>query len=307
MRILVAGAGAIGGYFGGRLAEAGRDVTFLVRPGRAAQLRADGLRITSPHGDLTLAPQLVTAPEIVAPYDLVLLTVKALALDQVLADIVPAIGPGTMILPLLNGMRHLDAIGEQFGAAGLLGGVCYVATMLDPAGRIVQLTDMQKLTYGELDGAASDRIAALDATLGGAGFAAAASPAILQAMWEKWVMLAALGAITCLLRGTVGEIAAAPGGADLARQMLDECAAIAAAAGFPPEAAFRVRTEAMLTAAGSGLASSMYRDLSQGLPVEAEHILGGLLVRARGFGVAAPLLATAFAHLMVYQSRLAAR
>ncbi len=307
MRILVAGAGAIGGYFGGRLAEAGRDVTFLVRPGRAAQLRADGLRITSPHGDLTLAPQLVTAPEIVAPYDLVLLTVKALALDQVLADIVPAIGPGTMILPLLNGMRHLDAIGERFGAAGLLGGVCYVATMLDPAGRIVQLTDMQKLTYGELDGAASDRIAALDATLGGAGFAAAASPAILQAMWEKWVMLAALGAITCLLRGTVGEIAAAPGGADLARQMLDECAAIAAAAGFPPEAAFRVRTEAMLTAAGSGLASSMYRDLSQGLPVEAEHILGGLLVRARGFGVAAPLLATAFAHLMVYQSRLAAR
>jgi 2-dehydropantoate 2-reductase len=307
MRILVAGAGAIGGYFGGRLAEAGRDVTFLVRPQRAAQLRRDGLRITSPHGDLTLAPQLVTAERIVAPYDLVLLTVKAFALDQVLADVAPAIGPGTMMLPLLNGMRHLDAIGERFGAAGLLGGVCYVATMLDPDGRIVQLTEMQKLTYGELDGTASERIAALDATLGGAGFAAAASPAILQAMWEKWVMLASLGAITCLLRGTVGDIAAAPGGGDLARQMLDECAAVATAAGFPPEPAFRARTEAMLTTAGSGLASSMYRDLTQGLPVEAEHIVGDMLVRARRFGVAAPLVATAFAHLMVYQNRVVAR
>ena len=307
MRILVAGAGAIGGYFGGRLAEAGRDVTFLVRPGRAAQLRADGLRITSPHGDLTLAPQLVSAAEIVAPYDLVLLTVKAFALDQVLADVAPAIGPGTMILPLLNGMRHWmlsgnDSARRACWAASVTWRRCWTrkdASSNSPTCR--------SLTYGELDGAGSDRIAALDATLGGAGFAATASPAILQAMWEKWVMLAALGAITCLLRGTVGEIAAAPGGADLARQMLDECAAIAAAAGFPPEAAFRVRTEAMLTAAGSGLASSMYRDLSQGLRVEAEHILGDLLVRARGFGVAAPLLATAFAHLMVYQNRLAAR
>jgi len=306
MRILVAGAGAIGGYFGGRLAEAGRDVTFLVRPQRAAQLRRDGLHITSPHGDLTLAPQLVTAGEIATPYDLVLLTVKAFALDQVLADVAPAIGSATMILPLLNGMRHLDTISERFDAAGLLGGVCYVATMLDPEGRIVQLNEMQKLTYGELDGAASDRIAALDATLGDAGFAAAGSSSILQAMWEKWVMLAALGAITCLLRGTVGEIAAAPGGADLARQMLDECAAVAIVAGFPPEAAFRARTEAMLTATGSGLASSMYRDLTQGLPVEAEQIVGDMLVRARGFGVAAPLLATAFAHLMVYQNRMVA-
>ena len=154
MRILVAGAGAIGGYFGGRLAEAGRDVTFLVRPQRAAQLRRDGLHITSPHGDLTLAPQLVTAGEIATPYDLVLLTVKAFALDQVLADVAPAIGSATMILPLLNGMRHLDTISERFDAAGLLGGVCYVATMLDPEGRIVQLNEMQKLTYGELDGAA---------------------------------------------------------------------------------------------------------------------------------------------------------
>ncbi|MGH7043867.1 MAG: 2-dehydropantoate 2-reductase, partial [Acetobacteraceae bacterium] len=300
------GAGATGGYFGARLAAAGRDTTFLVRPARADQLRRDGLRITSPHGNLTLAPRLVTAEQIAAPYDLVLLTVKAFALDQALADIAPAVGPGTTILPLLNGLRHLDVISERFGAARVLGGVCVVATMLDPEGRIVQLAEMQQITYGELDGTTSARIAALDATLAGAGFATTASATILQAMWEKWVMLAALGAITCLMRGTVGEIAHAPGGADLARQMLRECAAIATAAGYPPAAAFRARTEAMLTAPGSGLASSMFRDLRQDHQVEAEHILGDLLARAQHLGVTAPLLATAFAHLMVYQNHPAA-
>jgi 2-dehydropantoate 2-reductase len=307
MRILVAGAGATGGYFGARLAAAGRDVTFLVRPGRAAQLRREGLRIASPHGDLTLAPHLVLAAELAATFDVVILAVKAYALEAALADLAPAIGPATMILPLLNGMRHIDLLVERFGDAPVLGGVCLVATTLDAEGRIVQLSDMQALIYGERAGGVSPRVQALDATLQGAGFEARLSEAMMQEMWEKWVMLASLGAVTCLLRGTIGEIATVPGGAALALLVLGESAAVAAACGFAPRAAMLARARGMLTAVGSASASSMYRDLQAGAPVEVEQILGDLLDRAAARGVATPLLAAAAVQLRVYQRLVSAR
>lgn len=304
MRLLVVGAGATGGYFGGRLAQAGRDVAFLVRPRRAAQLRETGLQILSPHGDVTLQPQLVTADAITAPYDAVLLTVKAFALNATLEDIARAVGPKTMIFPLLNGMRHLDFLIARFGAAPVLGGVCMVAATLDPQGRVKQLAGFQQLIYGERDGTLSPRVQALDAALQGAGFIARASEKILQEMWEKWILLATLGAVTCLLRGTVGEIEAAPGGAALAEQAMNECVAVAAASGHAPDEAFLARTKGAVTAKGSPMAPSMYRDLTQGLPVEADQIVGDMLARAQGFGIAAPVLTAAYAHLCVYQNRL---
>ena len=306
MRIMVVGAGATGGYFGGRLAEAGRDVSFLVRPGRAAQLRAEGLQIVSPHGNATLRPGIVTADRLDGTYDLVLVTVKAFALDAAIADFAPAVGGATMILPVLNGMRHLDALAARFGDGAVLGGVCIVATTLDAQNRVVQLAEMQELIYGERDGRTSARVAALDAAMQGAGFQARASGAILQEMWQKWVFLATLGAITGLMRGTIGEIVAIPGGADHATKLLDECAAIATASGHPPSEAFLARIRANVTAAGSGLASSMYRDLQQGNPVEVEHILVDLLARATALGVSAPVLAAACVHLGVYQARVIA-
>jgi 2-dehydropantoate 2-reductase len=306
MRILVVGAGATGGYFGGRLAEAGRDVTFLVRSKRAEQLKADGLRILSPHGDVTLTPKLVTADRITGTYDVVLVTVKAFALEAALRDLVPAVGPDTMIFPVLNGMRHLAALTARFGEGPVLGGVCLVATMIDPQGRIKQLAEFQQLVYGERSGEMSARVAALDAVMQGAGFVARASGVILQEMWEKWILLATLGAITCLLRGTVGDIEAAPGGAALALAVLDDCVAVATRSGYPPSAAFLERTRASVTAKESASAPSMYRDLTQGLPVEADQIVGDMLARAQGFGLAAPILAAAYAGLSIYQTRIAA-
>jgi 2-dehydropantoate 2-reductase len=306
MRILIVGAGATGGYFGGRLAEAGRDVTFLVRARRAEQIRRDGLQLLSPHGDVTLHPQLVTADQIAEPYDAVLLTVKAYALDAALHDLAPAVGPASMIIPVLNGMRHLDALVERFGEASVLGGVCLVATTLDAEGRIKQLAEFQQLVYGERSGEMSARVAALDAAAQGAGFVARASSMILQEMWEKWILLASLGAITCLMRGTIGDIEAAPGGAALALEVLSECVAVATASGYPPSEAFLARTKATLTAPGSTTAPSMYRDLVQRLPVEADQIVGDMRARADRFGIAAPILAAAFAHLRIYLQRIAA-
>jgi len=304
MRILVVGAGATGGYFGGRLAQAGRDVTFLVRPKRAEQLRADGLQIVSPHGNVTLTPQLVMAGGVSSTYDVVLLSVKAYALDGALDDLAPAVGGETMIVPLLNGMRHIDVLTARFGEAPVLGGVCVVATNLDEAGRVVQLAEIQQLTYGERDGTASARIEALDGLLQGAGFEARSSTQIMQAMWEKWVMLASLGAVTCLMRGTIGEIEAVPGGADLALGILAESTAVARASGYPPGDEFLTRTKGALTARGSGLASSMYRDLQQGRSVEVDQILGDLIDRARAHSLTVPLLSAAFVQLSIYQRRL---
>jgi len=301
MRILVVGAGAVGGYFGGRLAQAGRDVTFLVRPHRAETIRAGGLQVVSPHGDFTVYPKTITTTEIAFTYDVILLSVKSFALLSAIDDFASAIGPQTVIVPVLNGMRHMDLLMERFGKRAVLGGVCVVATEMDPQGRIVQLADFQSLRYGELDGQKTGGAEAVDPAFRGAGFDAAISTQILQDMWQKWVQLASLGAITCLLRGNIGEIVAVPGGADLSLTALSECAAIAGACGYPPSAAFLEEKRTQITAVGSSLTSSMYRDLMRNAPVEVNTILGDLLDYGRKLGISTPILQAAFVNLSIYQ------
>jgi 2-dehydropantoate 2-reductase len=301
MRILVVGAGAVGGYFGGRLAEAGREVTFLVRAPRAKDMETRGLQIVSPHGNLTLYPAVITAEEITSPYDLIFLGVKSYSLDRAMEDFAPAVGAGTMILPVLNGMRHMDLLAERFGARSLLGGVCIVATELDAEGRIRQLADFQSLAYGEMDSQRTPRVESANAALSGAGFDAAISDHIQQDMWQKWVQLATLGAINCLLRGNIGQIVAIPGGSELCLSILAECAGIAAACGHPQTEAFLERQKSALTADGSPMTSSMYRDLKKGLPVEVDTILGDLLRRGQRLALKTPLLEAAFVNLSIYQ------
>jgi 2-dehydropantoate 2-reductase len=303
MRILAVGAGATGGYFGGRLAQAGRDVTFLVRAGRAKQLREKGLTLLSPHGDVTLAPKLVTAEAIDGPYDAVILAVKAFGLEQALKDMAPAVGPDTMVMPLLNGMRHVDLIRERFGTA-LIGGVCKVATTIDPEGRIKQLAPFQELAYGELDGSPSERTAKLDAAMQGAGFTARLTPTVEREMWEKWTLLATLGSLCCLMRGTIGEVEAAPGGRDFVLRLLEEVVSVIRTDGVAPSAGFLETITKQVTQKGSPMASSMYRDLVAGLPVEADQIVGDLEARAKRHGIDTPLVSAAFTHLRVYAGRL---
>jgi 2-dehydropantoate 2-reductase len=246
MRILVVGAGAIGGYFGARLIEAGRDVTFLVRPKRAAQL-ARGLRVASRLGDIELHDvPTATAETLREPFDLIVLSTKAYDIDGAMTSFAPAVGPQTAILPLLNGIRHLDLLGARFGAQHVLGGQCLISTAVDPDGRIIHLNDMHLLSFGELDGTRSPRVEAIAATFSGAKFEARLSGAILHEMWEKWVFIAAAAGITCLMRATIGDIVAA-GAADLAAALLDDCGAIATRQGFAPNRAVMERNRAALT------------------------------------------------------------
>lgn len=303
MKILIVGAGSTGGYFGARLTQAGRDVTFLVRPARAAALRENGLQVLSPRGNFSVEPRLVLAGEIDQPFDIVLVTVKAFGLPAAIEDFAAAVGPDTMILPVLNGMKHIDDLQARFGAERVVGGVCRVSTMLDAQGRVVHLAPLHELVYGELDGRSSARIEALHAFLSDAGFDAHLSSHIAQDLWNKWILLAALGGLCTLARGNIGEIVASDGGAELARAFLAEAAAVATAAGFAPSAAALDFITGVLTAPGSPMTSSMYRDLMAGGRVEADQILGDLRARARRAGVATPLVSAAFIQLDIYQRR----
>jgi 2-dehydropantoate 2-reductase len=302
MRILVVGAGAIGGYFGGRMLQSGADVTFLVRPKRAAELANAGLVIKSPLGDVTLKnPPTAQADTLRDKFDAVLLSCKAFDLDDAIKSLAPAVGPDTAIIPLLNGMRHLETLDATFGRDRVLGGLCAIAVTLNDKREVVQLQPMQSLTFGERDGAMSDRVRAIAEVMGKAEFGAKTSDSIILEMWEKWVFLASLAAVTCLMRASVGHVLASPGGKDFILGVLDECSAVASAEGHAPRAPYLERIRGMLTAEGSQMTASMFRDIKAGAPVEADHVIGDLVARADAAKVPVPKLRTAYTHLKAYE------
>jgi 2-dehydropantoate 2-reductase len=301
MRILVVGAGAIGGYFGGRMLQAGSDITFLVRPRRAAELADAGLVIKSPNGDVTLkSPPAVQADKLSEKFDVVLLSCKAFDLEDAIKSFAAAVGPQTAIVPLLNGMLHLDVL-DRKGGERVLGGLCAIAVTLNEKREVVQLQPMQSLNFGERDGKLSERVRAIADVMAGGNFGAAASEHIIQEMWEKWVFLASLAASTCLMRTSVGNILAVPGGRDFILGMLDECSAVATAQGHAPRAPFLERTRGMLTAEGSQMTASMFRDIKVGAPVEADHVIGDLVARGDAAKVPVPKLRAAYIHLKAYE------
>ena len=306
MRILVVGAGAIGGYFGGRLLQAGRDVTFLVRPRRASELASAGLVIKSPNGDVTLKnPPTVQADALKDKFDVVLLSCKAFDLDDAIKSFAAAVGPDTAIIPMLNGMKHLDILDDKFGKERVLGGLCAIAATLNEKREVVQLQPMQSINYGERDGKLSDRVKAIDEAFKSGINGATASQNIMQDMWEKWVFLSSLAASTSLMRTSVGNILAAPGGRDFLLGMLDETSAIAAASGYAPGGPFFERVKGNLTTEGSPMTASMFRDVKAGLPVEADHVIGDLIARADAAKVPVPKLRIAYTHLKAYEKQRA--
>jgi 2-dehydropantoate 2-reductase len=309
MRILVIGAGALGGYFGARLVRAGRNVTFMVRQRRAEQLTRDGLQVISPHGDFKVSAATVSAAAIHETFDLVVVGVKSYSLDEAMDDFSPAIGPTTIILPILNGMGHIDRLSRRFGAERVMGGMANISCGLDAEGRIVQFIPLHDLVYGEILGGFSDRTRALEACFGGAGFDARASDVIMQDMWEKFVQLGLGAGITCLMRASLGDILAAPGGREAMFELFDECCAIATASGFKPRPAFIEFDTKLITTVGSPLKWSMLRDIERGSGTEGEHILGDMVTRARALGIGTPILNLARTHVAAYEiarTRLAA-
>jgi 2-dehydropantoate 2-reductase len=304
MRFLVVGAGAIGGYFGGRMLQAGQDVTFLVRPRRAAELAEAGLVIRSPNGDVTLKnPPTVQADKLNEKFDAILLSCKAFDLEDAIKSFAPAVGPQTAVIPMLNGMRHLDILDAKFGRDRVLGGLCAIAVTLNDKREVVQLAPMQSLNFGERDRTMTDRVRAIAEVMAAGKFGSVASENILQDMWEKWVFLASLAAATSLMRTSVGNILAVPGGRDFLLGIVDECAAVATSQGYAPRAPFLERTYAMMTSEGSQMTASMFRDIKAGAAVEADHVIGDLIARGDAGKVPVPKLRIAYTHLKAYEKQ----
>jgi 2-dehydropantoate 2-reductase len=305
MRTLVVGAGAIGGYFGGRLLEINRDVTFLVRPKRAAELSSHGLKLHSPCVDVTIStPSTVLAENLSETFDLVILSCKAYDLEGAITSFAPAVGPDTVILPLLNGIRHLDILNLRFGRDRVFGGQCLIAVSLDD-GEIVHLNEHHELSFGEQNGTLSDRVKAVAGLMEGARFNPQASTEILLEMWEKWVFLASLAGSTCLMRASIGDICASPEGTEFILGLLDECRSIGASEGYPMRAEKLQRARNMLTTSASTLTASMLRDIERNAPIEADHIIGDLLRRdgLRGSSPGKPSsLSIAYTHLKSYEA-----
>ena len=302
MKLLVLGAGAVGGYFGGRLSQAGADVTFLVRPSRRAQLERDGLRIVSPHGDATLTVQTVDASAVRPIYDCVLLSCKAYDLDSAMEAIAPAVGEGATIVPLLNGMAHLPRLDQRFGASRVMGGTCWISATLDAEGVIRHVDPLQRIAFGHRGGARAgigvDLVNAFAAT----GVPCELVENIEQEMWEKIAFLSVFAAATCLFRANIGEIVASPGGLDALKGSFAINCEAAARAGYPlrPEAierALRVLT------VGSARNASMRHDLDAGHRVESDQIIGWMVDVARSHGLEPTLLAHAYTQLKAYEAR----
>lgn len=304
MRILIAGAGATGGYFGARLAQAGQDVTFLVRERRYLQLQEKGLVLQTPAGTEMLQPQLVQAASLNGHYDLIILTVKSFALEQVMDDIAPAVGPHTLIMPILNGMRHIETLQQRFGHDAVIGGMCKINATLGDNGEVIQMTALHQLYYGALDGNNDARLQRVDAALRDAQVDTRFSNNIMDELWEKWLLLSTLGAVCCLARGDTRQVLQSRGGEALLQGIYSEILTVISAAGYQPRPAVTAKIFELLNDPATPMTSSMYRDLRQGFDIEADQIIGDLLLRARHSGLSTPLLNAVYVNLQVYlQSR----
>ncbi|MEP7157235.1 MAG: 2-dehydropantoate 2-reductase [Betaproteobacteria bacterium] len=305
MKILVLGAGGTGGYFGGRLHQGGADVTFLVREKRAAQIAAQGLIIESVKDKVTLQVKTVQAAGVKPEYDIVILSCKAYDLDSSIEAITPAMGANTAIVPLLNGIAHIDKLDSVFGQNRVMGGACQIAATLTKDGVVKSLIDAHSMIWGARDPAH----AALAIALGDA-FAKTVvdwkvSDNIMLDMWEKVAFLSTLAGMTCMMRGSVGDILASPDGQSMMQRHLDSCVAIAVKEGFAPRDSVLERYQKVVNATGSPLTASMLRDLESGGPVEADHIVGYMLAKAREHGVDDSMLTVTYSHLKAYEARRA--
>lgn len=302
MRILIVGAGAIGGYFGGRLIEKGEDVTFLVREKRRQQLQQNGLYVESIHGDMHFAePKTIVSGEGSDPYDVILVSTKSYHLAGAVESIRPYVGEGTIILPLLNGIAHLDVLTAAFGAEKVLGGLCFIETTLDTAGKVVQTSPIHDLVFGERSGEMTERIKQLQSVFKGTKANFRLSEKIEQEMWHKYLFITSLSGITSLFRSPIGPIREQPQGISTIKSLISESIDIMKKLDAPLADNMLDATFARLNEIGFMMKSSLQRDMEKSMPTEGEHLFGFLLEKATEFGLPAPTLSTIYANVEIYE------
>lgn len=301
MRILVVGAGAVGGYFGGRLVEKGEDVTFLVREKREHQLKEHGLHIESVHGDFHCQPKTLKAEEKAEPFDVIILSTKAYHLKEAIDSMTPFVGEDTMILPLLNGMSHVDDMMEAFGEEKVLGGLCFVESTLDGSGKVIQTSPIHDLVFGERSGERTERIIKLEDAFSGTKANFRLSDTIEQEMWHKYLFITTLSGVTSLYRAPIGPIRDNVEGADRIEAVLSQAAAVMRALGAPLAEKIEETLSGKIREMGYSMKSSLQRDMEKELSVEADHFYGYLLEAADRNSVEVPDLRLIYGNLKIYE------
>jgi 2-dehydropantoate 2-reductase len=301
MRILVLGAGGVGGYFGGRLVEKGEDVTFLVRANRKKQLEEKGMVIRSVHGDISFQPKLITTNDPAKTFDLVLFSTKSYHLHDAIKDVKPFVGEKTVILPLLNGISHLTALKEAFGESKLIGGLCFIETTLNHDGEVVQTSKAARLVYGEFLNKDSKRIQEIKKAFSGTKADFVLSDQIERDMWHKYMFITVMSGVTSLMRAPIGPIRESEGGRTIIRQLFEECANIMHAHKAPIHDNIVDEHMKSIDALGYDMKSSMQRDMEKVSFIEGDHLQGYLLELARENNISAQLLEVIYHNLKVYE------
>jgi 2-dehydropantoate 2-reductase len=302
MRFLVLGAGAIGGYFGARLIEGGSDVTFLVRERRKALLEKSGLSIRSKYGDFSRPVSAVNSAEAAKEqWDVIIVACKAYDLPSAIHTIGEVIKHETAVLPLLNGLAHIDLMNAEFGRERVLGGLAKIAATLRPDGVIEHLNDWRYVTFGEQSGEITPRVEAILGAFTETGVVPRAVPNIMHMMWEKLVHLATVAGMTSLMRASIGQIAATSEGSDILIDFLHRNARVAASAGFKMSNEFFLEFEKLFRDKTSTYKASMLRDIEGGKPIEADHIIGYVLKAASRYGIDNTVHRLVYANLQAYE------
>lgn len=304
MKILVLGAGAVGGYFGGRLLESGKDVTFLVREKRQEQLKKNGLRIKSPHGDAVLKPKTIRKDSLDDPYDVVILATKAYHLEEAVKAVEPFVRDYTVIIPLLNGMEHIDDLKAYFSPDQIFGGLCFIESTLDEEGTIVQTSDVHEAVFGEWNGEKTERAQKIAEAFSGTKTNFWLTDTIQQEMWHKYLFIATFSGITCLMRSSIGPIRDTLEGRTYIQQLFEEIRATMEAHGAPIAEGIVERQMEIVENQAPTMKSSMLRDMERNSQIEADHLQGYLLLLAERYGIETPLLRLVYQHLKVYEKNL---
>jgi len=302
LRYLILGAGALGGFFGGKLLKSGADVTFLVRPRRAEQLQRDGLINRMQDGEIRTPVRTVLEGQIDAPYDLIVLPCKAYDLDDAISAIAPGVGEHSAILPLLNGIAHIDVLKERFGADRVLGGLTIINAVLLPDG-VIQQGELRinTTTFGELTGKLSSRCCEIQKAFKAANLHVDLTSTIVADMWDKFFTFACIAVITSMTRSRAGVIAGTGSAAEFVSAVVEECARVVAAEGFPPAPGSGDVIRSIFSQPDSSYGPSLLVDMEQGRRTEGQHTIGDLVGRANKQGVSAPLLTAALCNIQAYE------
>ena len=297
MHIVVIGAGGVGGYFGSRLARAGRSVTFVARGAHLDQIRRDGLRVRSAiEGESTVRVDAVEKLDATRPADVVLLCVKAFDTEAAIEKIRPVVGPETAVVSLQNGVDNEDKIDALLGPGHAVGGAAYVFAVLEAPG-VIAHTLGGKIVFGELDGRVTARGERLRDALVAAGVPVELSTNVRRTLWEKYLLISAQAGMTALTRCPLGIVRDTPESWRMYRMIVEELGAVARAAGV----ALPADSVASITGAAAGMAphlySSLYHDLIQGKRLELEALHGHAVRLGERLGVPTPMVFAVYAAL----------